>query len=189
MILPAKRIDQILTDAPLAANLLARLAAARRAAELIAPLCTQIAPDFDPLIPGACDLREGVLRIWLHASAHCTKLRQSTPRLLDHLRSHGLEVNEIKVSVQPGRVRANPARDGSKKASIAGLVNAEDSDRAKNLLKLQDFSRKLALALTDSPLRQAADRLGHAAQAGLARMRESNQAFKQQNGKQDDPQT
>jgi len=88
----ARRIDQILTDAPLAANLLARLAAGRRAARAIAPICAEIAPGFDPLRPGTCDLRGRDLRIVLTSNAQATRLRQALPRLRAALQDHGVEV-------------------------------------------------------------------------------------------------
>ena len=186
MIPTARRIDQILTDTPLAASLLARLAAARQAARAIAPACAEIAPDFDPLRPGTCDLRGGVLRIWLRSSAHSTKLRQSIPRLLAILRSNNIEVSEIRVSVQLGTVREKRA-DKARITCPEGVYASEriPEERAR-IQKISNFSSKLALTLPDSELRRAIARFGVSIDAKLARMRDSDQSFDQQNRKKYD---
>jgi hypothetical protein len=182
----ARRIDQILSDTPLAATILARLAAARQAARLIAPVCAEVAPDFDPLRPGACDLRGGVLRIWLRSSAHSTKLRQATPRLLATLQSHNIEVSEIRLGVQLGRVREKRPDKTRINASdaLSDLPNNSD-DRGQTVI-MQEFSRKLALTLPNSELRTAITRFGRAIDAKLARMRDSDQSFDKQDGKKSD---
>jgi hypothetical protein len=173
----ARRLDRILADTPLAAGLLARLAATRVAAHVIAPLCAQLVPDFDPSRPGCCDLREHTLRIWPHSSAHANKLRQAIPRLQARLRDRGIEVNEIKVGVQLGRLRAPavgsaPNKDPSPAQAKGSMVGGKPY-----LLGALSFSSKLALTSTDSPLGQAAARLRAAVEARLARMRESDQSF------------
>ncbi|SPE19362.1 hypothetical protein SBBP1_10018 [Burkholderiales bacterium] len=189
MIHPARRVDQILTDSALAAALLARLAAAREAARIIAPICAEVAPDFDPLRPGNCDLRERVLRIWLRSSAHSTKLRQATPRLLASLHRHGLEVNEIKVGVQPGRVREEAPVDAPIKGAMAQIGKAGEAQGWPKYTSPLAFAQKLALTLPDSSLRRAATNLGNAVAARLARMRELDQPFNKQDGEKDDPGT
>jgi len=173
----ARRLDQILTDAPLSAAILARLAAARQAARIIAPICAEIAPDLDPLRPGTCDLRERVLRIWLRSSAHSTKLRQAIPRLLARLQSHGLEVSEIKVGVQLPTVREKPPANARNSGAKSELAQARGSDEAAGYVSLLAFTQKLALTLPESGLRRAATKLGLAVDARLARMRESDQTF------------
>jgi len=184
---PARRIDRILSDTPLAAGLLARLAAAREAARLIAPICAEVAPDFDPTRPGACDLREQVLRIWLRSSAHSTKLRQAIPRLTARLQSHGLKVNEIKVGVQLGRVREKIPADSRKTDRLGRPILATAARDGKEYLMPIAFSEKLALTLPDSDLRRAAVRLGQSLQTRLAGMRDSNQTFYEQDGEKKDP--
>jgi hypothetical protein len=181
---PARRIDRILSDTPLAANLLARLAAARVAAGVIAPICAELAPDFDPTRPGACDLREQVLRIWLRSSAHSTKLRQAIPRLTACLQSHGLKVNEIKVGVQLGRVREKNPADSRKTDRLGRPILPTTARDGKEYLMPIAFTEKLALALPDSELRRAAVRLGQSLQTRLAGMRESDQTFNDQNRKE-----
>jgi len=178
---PARRIDRILSDAPLAANLLARLAAAREAAGVIAPICAEVAPDFDPTRPGACDLRDQVLRIWLRSSAHSTKLRQAIPRLTARLQSHGLKVNEIKVGVQLGRVRELSGTNLGKSAG-GGLPISRTATRvAKDFLMPIAFAEKLSLTLPESDLRRATVRLGQSLQTRLAGIRDSDQSFYDQN--------
>jgi len=184
---PARRVDQILSDSALAATLLARLAAAREAARIIAPICAEVAPDFDPLRPGNCDLRDGVLRIWLRSSAHSTKLRQATPRLLASLRRQGLEVNEIKVGVQPGRVRENAQPDPRNKDAVTRIAEVREGKTEAHYDAPLKFAQKLVLTLPDSALRRAAANLGKAMATGLARMRDSDQSFDQQNHEKDDP--
>ncbi len=178
----ARRVDQILTDTPQAATLLARLNAAREAASLIAHACAEIAPGFDPLRPGACDLREHVLRIWLRSSATCVRFRQATPRLLTILRSHGLEVNEIRVGVQLGSVREAGAGAAQKKSSNATAVPGLQINSETELVAQLDFSRKLALTLRETPIGIAAERMARLIETRLARMRESNQTFDKQDG-------
>ena len=180
MNLPARRIDRILSDTPLAAGLLARLAAARTAAGLIAPICAEVAPDFDPTRSGACDLRDQVLRIWLRSSAHSTKLRQAIPRLTACLQSHGLKVNEIKVGVQLGRVREKSTSHLGKNDRSGTPIPAKAARDRKEYLMPIAFSEKLALTLPDSPLRLAALRLGQSLHTRLAGMRESDQTFDKQ---------
>jgi hypothetical protein len=180
---PARRIDRILSDAPLAATLIARIAAAREAAGVIAPICAEVAPDFDPAKPGACDLRDQVLRIWLRSSAHSTKLRQAIPRMTARLQSHGLKVSEIKVGVQLGRVREKSAANSGNNAHTARPFGAPAAEGREQYLMPLAFSRELALTLPESPLRSAALRLGQSLQTRLAGMRESDQTFNGQNDK------
>lgn len=183
---PARRIDQILTDSAMAAALLARIAAGREAARIIAPVCAEIAPDFDPFRPGSCDVRERVLRIWLRSSAQSTKLRQATPRLLAALQRQGLEVSEIKVGVQPRRVRESGCAEGSNSVQFPREAGQNKSSARTLYVAPLEFSRQLVLTLPDSPLRQAATALGKALAARLARMRESDQPFDEKNGEEDD---
>jgi hypothetical protein len=182
----ARRIDRILSDTPLAATLLARLAAAREAAGVIAPICAEVAPDFDPTRPGACDLREQVLRIWLRSSAHSTKLRQAIPRLTARLQSHGLKVNEIKVGVQLGRVREKKSADSRKTDRLGRPIPSTTSRGGDEYLMPIAFTQKLALTLPDSELRRAAVRLGQSLQTRLAGIRESDQTFYDQDREKQD---
>jgi len=182
----ARRLDRILTDTPLAASLLARLAAGRRAARAIAPVCAEVVPEFDPLRPGACDLRAGVLRIWLGSSAHSTKLRQALPRMQAALRGNSLEVSEIKIGIQPARLRKTPVADAPNKARESSNERSIMRRPPQEIERIKEFTRKLALTLPDSGLRRAIARLERSALTQLARMRESNQPFEEQHRKEDD---
>lgn len=179
----ARRLDRILTDVALAAALKARLAAARQAAEIIAPICAEVVPGFDPSRPGCCDLHGGVLRIRLPSSAHSTKLRQAAPRLLARLQGQGLEVNEIKVGVQLASLRwGNPVES----PNSGGVMRDIDRSLTQSDLEMSraiEFSRKLALTFPESDLGRAAARMAAAIAARLARIRESNHPFDEQNRK------
>ncbi len=178
---PSRKVGQIISDTPLAANLLARLAASRRAATAIDPICRNIAPDLDALAPGVCDLRDDVLKICLRSSALANKLRQATPRLLAGLHCNGLQINEITITVQPARVRENAPSDAKNSAekppSGASAVLRNESDYLGSIA----FSGKLAVTLPESGLRLAAQQMEAAMRARLARMRESDQTFNKQN--------
>jgi|GEM_PF-1789329 len=180
----ARRLDQILSGSTLAANLLARLAAGRRAAIIVAPLCQELAPGFDATHPGTCDLRDKVLRIWLPSSAQANKLRQAIPSLLSCLHANGLEISEIKIGVQPGRVRENPQHKMGESLEKDGLDARTGYRQESQLLGPLAFSEKLVVTLPDCGLRQAIDGLRSCVATRLARIRESNQSFdKQDQGK------
>ena len=182
----ARRLDHILNDSPLAAAILARLAAARRAALVIAPVCAELAPDFDPTRPGACDVRAGVLRIWLRSSAHSTKLRQAIPRMAALLDSQGLQISEIKVGVQLRRVREKPLADPGVKDREGRHLSASPLRKKSDYLSPLAFADKLALTLKDSDLRRAVVRLQQSLQTRLAGIRDSNQPFYQQHREKKD---
>lgn len=182
----SRRLDAILASAGPAAALLARLAAARRAGQAIAPLCAELSPGFDPGAPGACDVRERVLVLWPSSAAQCSKLRQSVPRLLARLQAEGMEVNEIKVVVQPGRIRAGALAKPRKSTGTGHAGTLNPVPESENLAGIGDFSRKLALALPNSPVGAAAGRLAAAVRARLARIRESDQSFGQQDHEEND---
>jgi hypothetical protein len=173
----ARRVDQILNDAPSAMGLLARVATARKVAHIIAPLCADVAPQADILRPGCCDLRDGVLRINVRSSTQSTKLRQAVPRLLAVLQARGVEVSEIRVGVQPSSVRhVSPGDRVKSHGDIQGTGSAPL--RTGTYLSVASAnSRKLALTLPDSPLRSAVCGLASAIDSRLARMRESGQTF------------
>jgi len=183
----SRRIDQILSDAPLAAGLFARLAAGRRAALAIAPACAELAPDFDPLRPGSCDLRLPVLQLWLRSGAQSVKLRQSSPRLLALLQAQGLEVNEIRFSVQPVRVREKPQASTGNSPPKPSVSTARLADTRENIKAIQEFASKLALTLPESSLRSAAERLGRSVALRVARIRESDEAFEEKNEQKKHP--
>src|SRR5215203_6380276 len=93
-------IAAALRDSPQAAELLARWEATQRAAASISAACRAMA-GFDPVAPGACELRGETLWLNLPSPSHSAKLRQATPRLLSNLAADGIRVYEIKTRVQP----------------------------------------------------------------------------------------
>jgi hypothetical protein len=98
---PARPLSAALRDAPGIAALLDRYEAAQHAARLIQPLARSLNCGFDPLAPGRCELRDGILRLNAETSAQSAKLRQTGPSFLIALRSAGIQVYEMKTFVQP----------------------------------------------------------------------------------------
>jgi hypothetical protein len=147
----AKPLADVLRDAPEAARLLARWEATQRAARCLAPVCRSLASGFDPLIPGRCELRDGVL--WLSASstAQAAKLRQATPRLLTTLGSEGIQVYEIRVRVEPG-ITGYPEQGTTPPSSLDAGWLSPGSNAGEAV-------GKLALTVADSPLKKAIERL------------------------------
>jgi hypothetical protein len=111
---PVRSIGAALSDAPETAALLARVDAARRAADLISPLALSLACGFDPR-QGQCELRDGVLLLTVESSAQAAKLRQAVPRFHAALSANGIQVYEIRLRVQavgmpyPGQGRDEPS--------------------------------------------------------------------------------
>lgn len=152
-----KSLFDALGESPAAASLLARVAASVRAARVIAGVAS--VPGFDPLLPGRCELRDGTLFLRTSSSAIAAKLRQSLPSLLGVLQRQGLEVIEIRVQVQPERM-GDPDHVSRKTAFTAGPSLGLDSPAvSKDVAAARAFAEKLALTLSDSPLRQAAENL------------------------------
>jgi hypothetical protein len=183
----ARSLGQALADAPAAAALMARVAASQRAAGIVAPVCAELTPEYDPNRPGACELREGVLRLYVRSNAQSAKLRQATPRLLQSLHRQGLEVSEIRFAIQPpGASEASAAAPGTdpREALPRGELERE---AARSLQAPLAFARKLALTLPTGALREAAGRLDASLRRRLARMRELGQAFEQQDGEENKP--
>ena len=152
-----KSLFAALGEAPATASLLDRVAASERAARAIASAAS--VPGFDPLQPGRCELRDKTLLLRPSSSAIAAKLRQSLPSLLGALQRQGVEVIEIRVRVQPEH--SSYRIDGSSESrSSSGLTRRDsDADRTRNITAPQAFAEKLALTLSDSPLRSAAEKL------------------------------
>lgn len=98
---PARPLGAALRDAPAIAALLDRVEAAQHAGRLIESLARSLHCGFDPLAPGRCELRDGILRLNADSSAQSAKLRQAGPSLLNALRSEGIQVYEVRTFVQP----------------------------------------------------------------------------------------
>ncbi|MGW8182546.1 MAG: DciA family protein [Burkholderiales bacterium] len=89
-------------------------------------------------------LRSGTLFIAADNAAAAAKLRQLSPRLLEHLRKLGAQVTGIRVEVQVTMPQMKPGKT-SRKQPLKSRT-------------LADF-QKLARGLKDSPLRDAVTRL------------------------------
>ena len=141
----------MLRDAPEAALLLARWEATQRAARCIAPACRSLASGFDPLVPGRCELRDGVLWLTASSTAQSAKLRQAVPRLLSTLGSEAIRVYEIRIRIEAG-ITGYPEQGTSPPSSseAAWLQPGRDAG---------DTLSKLALTVRESPLKRAVERL------------------------------
>ena len=148
---PAQPLAEVLRNAPEAARLLARWEATQRAARSIAPVCRSLASGFDPLVPGRCELRDGVLWLTASSTAQSAKLRQSTPRLLTNLGGEGIQVYEIRVRVEPG-IMGYPEQGSPPPSSLdtGWLTPGSSAGEAVG---------KLALTVRESPLKKAIERL------------------------------
>ena len=148
---PAQPLAEVLRSAPEAARLLARWEATQRAARSIAPVCRSLASGFDPLVPGRCELRDGVLWLTASSTAQSAKLRQSTPRLLTTLSEVGIRVYEIRVRVEPG-ITGYPEQGRIPPSSHDARWLTPDSNAGETV-------SKLALTVRESPLKAALGRL------------------------------
>jgi hypothetical protein len=167
----AKTLAAALADEPAAAALLARLQASRDAARRIAGADAVHAAGFDPTEPGACELRDGALLLTANSAACAAKLRQGLPALQKLLQQQGLEVIELRVRIQPARMnyREGASRESSQEAA-PGAVSASPKTLAEIKARLA-FADKLALTLSDGPLRDAAVRLRAALRRSLTQSR------------------
>jgi hypothetical protein len=162
-----KSLFDALSDSPATASLLARLAASERAARILAAAVS--VPGWNPLHPGHCELRDRTLLLRAASSALAAKLRQSFPSMLGALQRQGVEVIEIRVRVQPERM--GYPESGSTQHVVAPMdKNGAAAPRnTPSKLAAQDFADKLALTLTDSPLRVAATKLSRSLRNGSKR--------------------
>ena len=148
---PSRPLSEALRDAPEAARLLARWETSQRVARSIAPVCRSLASGFDPLLPGRCELRDNVLLLTASSTAQSAKLRQVTPRLLSTLGVEGLPVYEIRVRVQPG-FTAYPEQGSA-------VPSRKDAAWLRPAPSAGETMAKLALAVRESPLKHAVERL------------------------------
>lgn len=152
-----RSLADALTAAPATAALLARVHASERVSAALAKLAPT--PGFNPNQPGRCEIRERTLLLRTTSAAIAAKLRQSLPSMLGGLQRQGFELIEIKVQVQPERT-GYPMTGG---ATEAGAEMVSDgrlaASETRSIQSARDFASKLALTLTDSPLKLAAQRL------------------------------
>ena len=148
-----RRIADALRDSPQAAALLARCEASRRAACAIAPICRTLG-GFDPLLPGACELRGETLWLTLPSPSYVAKTRQALPRLLSALAADGMAVYEIKTRVQPA-VTSYPTSGSS---SASSYSTSEMQWPRTGQVAIESVAN-IAGRLNDSPLKRAAQKL------------------------------
>jgi len=161
----ARTVAAALRDSPGAAALLARWETAQAVSRVLAPVAQSVAPGMDLLVPGRCDLREGVLWITVESAAESAKLRQAAPRFLAALTSHGFEVYEMKSRVQavgttyPGQGMSEPSSTGLAFAPVTnqgvGAVEAAARQLPESALQraLQRLARTLGRRRDDPPVR------------------------------------
>ncbi|MFN3567146.1 MAG: hypothetical protein ACK4V1_14320 [Burkholderiaceae bacterium] len=167
----AKTLADALDETPAIAQLLSRLHASQSVARIMAAASPPIGGGFDPLRPGACELRGGLLLLTATSSAQAAKLRQECPRLQKLLTQQGLDLNEIKVRIQPAPL---PYREEATRATQVRTADESPrqlAERTKSIEAPLQFADELALTLTDSPVRQAIERLRAVLRAGLTRSR------------------
>lgn len=154
-----KTLAAALAEVPAVAELLSRLQASQSAARILASASPPIGGGFDPLRPGACELRGGLLLLTATSPAQAAKLRQELPRLQKLLEQQGLDLNEIKARIQPA-----PLTYREEVSAPARFVATPDparpaADRASEIAAPLRFADELALTLPESPLRDAVERL------------------------------
>ncbi|MEW5882100.1 MAG: hypothetical protein AB1761_16850 [Pseudomonadota bacterium] len=167
----AKTLADALDETPAIAQLRSRLRASQSVARLLAAASPPIGGGFDPLRPGVCELRGGLLLLTATSSAQAAKLRQECPRLQKLLTQQGLDLNEIKVRIQPARMPYREEATCTTQVHTVGEAPRQVADRTKDISAPLRFADELALTLSDSPVRQAIERLRTALRAGLTRSR------------------
>ena len=181
-----RRLSDALARSEAGSALLQRHRASQRAAAVIESECQSIVPEFQSTRSGGCELRGTTLRVNASQPAQVAKLRQAVPRLLRLLQHQGLDVIEIKISVQP-RALSSSVRRQAGEAPAAGPTAPQSGGPVPSQVKSAlEFARKLALTLPESPLRAAAQRLATTLSGRLARMRDSGQSRDQQNSEEND---
>jgi hypothetical protein len=154
----ARSLQQALADSP-AAALVRRVTDSQRVAAALTRTGVSLPPSFDALQPGACEVREATLVLFVGSPALAAKMRQSLPQLLASLNRQGFDLTEIKVRLQPERMsyREVPGADAmSPQGPGAPAALAEAPLHIAGALALAE---KLALTLPGTAVGQAAQRL------------------------------
>jgi hypothetical protein len=181
-----RHLPEALAQSEAGAALIQRYTASQRAASVIETECTRIVPDFFATRSGSCELRGTTLRMNAHHPAQVAKLRQAVPRLLSRLQQCGLDVIEIKIGIQPRALSSSVRQDAAHAPARAAAGDSPHRRSEREIEPALSFARKLALTLQDSPLRSAAERLAASLSSGLARMRDSGQAGREQDREEHD---
>jgi hypothetical protein len=161
----ARSVAQALADSP-AAALVRRAADSQRIAQALAAAGASL--PFDPLAPGACELRERTLWLTAITPAAAAKLRQCLPQLLASLVGQGFDLTEIRVRLQPVR-RSYRMREDSESADN-DLARSRDAPPGAKLsvTGALGLAEKLALTFPNSPVGEAARRLASRLRKRLA---------------------
>lgn len=167
----AKTLADALDETPAIAQLRSRLHASQSVARLLAAASPPIGGGFDPLRPGVCELRGRLLFLTATSSAQAAKLRQECPRLQKLLTQQGLDLNEIKVRIQPAHLPYRDEATHTTQVRSGAGSPRQLADLTKNMSAALRFADELALTLSESPVRQAIERLRTALRAGLTRSR------------------
>lgn len=153
-----RSLAQALADSA-AAGLVRRVADSQRVAEALAGADVLLPPNFDPLEPGACDVREATLVLFVGSSASAAKMRQSLPQLLGWLIRQGFELTEIRVRLQPERMSYRLSRgEAAAAASAADDVHGA-RESGLDIGGALAFAEKLALTFRGTSVGDAANRL------------------------------
>jgi hypothetical protein len=155
----AKTLADALAEMPAAAELLARLQASQSVAQALVSASPPIGAGFDPLRPGACELRGGLLLLTATSPAQAAKLRQEFPRLQKLLKQQGLDLTEIKLRLQPAPKSYREEVSGGAQVSGPSDVDSEPIRGAAEYAAALRFAEELVLTLSDSPLREAVEHL------------------------------
>ncbi|MCS6944289.1 MAG: hypothetical protein RMK97_02535 [Sutterellaceae bacterium] len=148
-------VAEALADSP-AAALVRRALDSQRIAKAINRSGTPLPPAFDPLAPGACELRGDTLWLVAPSPAAAAKMRQSLPQLLQALSRQGFDLTEIKVRLQPRRM--SYPREDDPRSAIPCLCDHKRED-LQQLLGALSLAEKLALTFPNSLLGLAASQL------------------------------
>jgi hypothetical protein len=172
----SRRLSDILADTPGIAALNARAQATRQVADVIAPVCAEILPGFDPRSPGHCMLRGTRLRLFARNAPQAAKLRQSVSRLKNALQRQGFEGIEIELVVQPDPM-PYPGGAGTEKgiapaASASGPAIRQIAAGLEPTPAFLAFSEQLAHASGNEGLAKSAASLRDCISKAIARTRE-----------------
>jgi len=172
----SRRLSDILADTPGIAALNTRAEATRQVADVIAPVCAEILPGFDPRSPGHCMLRGTRLRLFARNAPQAAKLRQSVTRLQNALQRQGFEGIEIELVIQPDLMPypggAGTASAITPAASPSGPGIGQTATGLQPTLAFLEFSEKLANASKKGELANSAASLRDCIAKAIAQKRE-----------------
>ncbi|MFN7888294.1 MAG: hypothetical protein ACK5OR_05830 [Betaproteobacteria bacterium] len=148
---PSRTVAAALAESP-AAALLERLAATQSAAAAIADAVAELTPGLNLTQPGTADLHGETLLLNAPTAAAAAKLRQAIPGLLALLHQQGVEVNQIRLRVQP-------CGSAQPEAHVTQISDGPDTQTDQRRDAARRFAPELAARLPDSALGRAAERL------------------------------